>query len=245
MTLSHDRRAEAIRWLALALADGLFLWMYLSAAPIDALGEATVAAGKLRLGHSILVFAADWRHGMNGHSPIYMPGFFALTMAAWYWTRSQSVVGLVVGGLVALVAGLAVAWVAMPAGRTSAVAAFASEFHLPLGAAVSSTWQVVSVSAYTAACWTVLIVGSRKAITTRSLRPLAVTPVLYGVLAFTRRWSFEHLQSGDDIARWGKRLSEGDSVAIVSLLAIPLGALILLTATSRELAREKEVPLVM
>jgi hypothetical protein len=208
--------------------------MYLSTAPIDALGEATVAAGQLRLGESMLVFAADWRHGMNGYSPIYMPGFFALGIAAWYWTGRQSVPGLVAGGVIALVAGLAVAWVAMPVGRTSAVAAFAREFHLPLGAEVSSTWQVVSVSAYTAACWTVLVVGSRKAIAARSLRPLAVAPVLYGLLAFTRRWSFEHLRRGDDIARWGKRLTEGDAIAIGSLLAIPLVALILLKTTSHE-----------
>jgi hypothetical protein len=68
-----------------------------------------------------------------------------------------------------------------------------------------------------------------------SLRPLGVAPVLYGVLAFTRRWSFEHMRRGDDIARWAKRVTEGDTVAIVSLFAIPVVALILLKTTRREL----------
>jgi hypothetical protein len=43
------------------------------------------------------------------------------------------------------------------------------------------------------------------------------------------------MRRGDDIARWAKRVTEGDTVAIVSLFAIPVVALILLKTTRREL----------
>src|SRR5205085_5367591 len=92
--MTRERYGQGARWLALALADALFLWMFLSVAGIDAAGNTLVATGHPDLGHAIHVFAADWRHGLNGHSPLYMPGFFVLTPAVWYWSGKQSVAQL-------------------------------------------------------------------------------------------------------------------------------------------------------
>ena len=98
--------------------------MFLSVAGIDVAGNTLVATGHPDLGHAIHVFAADWRHGLNGHSPLFMPGFFVLTPAAWYWSGKQSVAQLLRGGATALLVGLLLASLAAPIGTAAAANAF-------------------------------------------------------------------------------------------------------------------------
>ena len=113
----RDAYERRICWVALALADGVFLWMFISVAQFDALGATLAPQGHLDIAARVFVFAADWRHGMNGHSPLFMPGFFALTPAAWYWSQTRSVEELLRGGALALLAGFLLALVAAPLGR--------------------------------------------------------------------------------------------------------------------------------
>jgi hypothetical protein len=86
-------RANRLRatslWLALVAANAFFLWMFLSVVHLEAPGNVAGGANDTLHLEAVLQFAADWRHGMAGNSPIYMPGFFALAAAAWYWTRNQ------------------------------------------------------------------------------------------------------------------------------------------------------------
>lgn len=232
-----------MRWVALALAYALFLWMFLSVAAVDAMGDTWVMAGHSGEGERMLTFAADWRHGMNGHSPIYMPGFFALTIASWYWLQKQPLSFLVGGGLIALIAGFALAWIAAPAGRAAASAAFIREFHVAPGTDIGATWAAVPVSAFTAVCWTVFVVACRTAITTGSMRLSALVASLYVVLGFVRHWwTLEHFGKGNDVARWATRVTQGDVVAIGSLLAMLLLAVFLVTTAmdDRPRARKSE-----
>jgi hypothetical protein len=226
---TYERR---ICWIALALADALFLGMFISVAQLDAQGAALTAQGHLDIGARILVFAADWRHGMNGHSPLFMPGFFALTPAVWYWSQKQSVEELLRRGALALLAGFLLALIAAPLGRAAADAAFVDQFHFAIQPNVGHTWQAVPISAFTAVCWTVLIVAVRKATTTGSTRPLVLVVGLYAVLGFTRHWwSVDHFREGNDVARWLSRIAQDDRVAIGSVLAMALLGLLFAKTT--------------
>jgi hypothetical protein len=230
-----ERYAQGARWLALALAYALFLWMFLSVTGIDVAGNTLVATGHPELGHAIHVFAADWRHGLNGHSPLFMPGFFALTPAAWYWSGKQSTAQLLRGGATALLAGLLLASLAAPIGIAAAANAFFDEFHLAVQSNFRDVWQAAAISAFTAICWTVLVVGIRRAITLGTSRPLALALGLYLLLGVSRNWwSLDHFRKGDDVARWETRAAEGDAVAIASVVAVPLLGWVLVTTIKDE-----------
>ena len=233
--MTWDRDGQGAQWLALALAYALFLWMFLSVADVDVTGANLLATGHPALGHAVQVFAADWRHGLNGHSPFFMPGFFALTPAAWYWSRGQSIAELLRGGTLALLAGLFLALFAAPFGRTAAARAFFDEFHFAVQPDSPASWQAAEISAFTSVCWTCLVVAIRRAITTGALRPLALVVGLYALLGVARDWwSVEHFRKGDDVARWETRAAQGDAVAIGSLLAVPLLGLVLARTIVRE-----------
>jgi hypothetical protein len=230
--MKGKRFAHAARWLALALAYALFLWMFLSVTGVDVAGNALVATGHPGLGHSVHVFAADWRHGLNGHSPLFMPGFFVLTPAAWYWSGRQTAAQLLLGGTTALLAGLVLALLAAPIGRAAAANAFFDEFHLTAQSSFREAWRAAATSAFTAICWTVLVVSVRRAMTVGTLRPLALVAGLYLLLGFSRHWwSLDHLRKGDDVARWEARVTQGDRVAIASLVAVPVLGVVLATTT--------------
>jgi hypothetical protein len=233
--IEGERYAERARWLALSLAYALFIWMFLSVTGVDVVANTLVATGQPELGHAIQIFAADWRHGLNGHSPLFMPGFFVLTPAAWYWSGSQSVAQLLRGGAAALLAGLLLAVLAAPMGRAAAASAFFEEFHLAVHSSFRDACQAAAISAFTAICWTVLVVAIRRAITVGTLRPLVLALGLYLLLGVSRHWfSLDHFKKGDDVARWETRAREGDAVAIASLVAVPLLGLILAATTKGE-----------
>jgi hypothetical protein len=239
--MTRERYEKGARWLALALAYALFLWMFFAVAEVDVIGSTLMATGHPVLGHAVQVFAADWRHGLNGHSPLFMPGFFALTGAVWFWSRTQSIAELFRGGALALLAGFSLALFAAPLGRAAAAQAFLDEFHFAVEPEFRDTLQAAPISAFTAICWTVLVVAIRRAITTGALRPLALVVCLYALLGFARHWwSLDHFRKGDDVARWETRAAQGDAVAIGSLVAVPLLVLVLAKTTVREGRRQRE-----
>jgi hypothetical protein len=241
--MMRDRYEKGARWLSLAFAYALFLWMFLSVAEVDVTGSTLMATGHPVLGQAVQVFAADWRHGLNGHSPLFMPGFFALTGAVWFWSRTQSIAELLRGGALALLAGFFLALFAAPLGRAAAAQAFLDEFHFAVQPEFRDTWRAAPISALTAICWTVLVVAIRRAITTGASRPLALAVGLYALLGFARHWwSLDHFRKGDDVARWETRAAQGDAVAIGSLVAVPLLGLVLAKTTMREGHRQNTKP---
>lgn len=199
--MTTDRLRATGLWLALIAADALFLWMFLSVARLEAAPQ----------------FVADWRHGMAGNSPIYMPGFFALAAAAWYWTRTQSLSRLLIDGVLALAAGSCVAWLAAPIGEAAATAAFAKTSAVNVPWTHSPVWHAGLIGAYTAACWTVFVVASKKALVLRTFRPFAVVPLPYVALVFARPWTVNGL-----LGVWGARAADGDPIALGSVVAIPV-----------------------
>ena len=214
--MSTARGGAVLLWLALVAADALFLWMFLSVAGIESASDMN---GQ---------FVADWRHGMAGNSPIYMPGFFALAPAAWYWTRPRPFVRLVGEGTAALLVGCAIAWHAAPVGQAASAAAFELRFGVSATEAQAPIWSATLVGAGTAACWSIFVVTSRLALMLRTLRPLALVPLPYIVLVLSRPWSVDRL-----LAVWATHAAHGDEVAIGSLLAIPILTTVFVRTTRR------------
>ena len=211
-----------IRWLGLVAAATLFLWMFLSVAALESAASGTGAAAlPPEVRQSAQRFVADWRHGMAGNSPIYMPGFFALACAAWYWTASQSRARLAIEGLAALVIGGGLAWLAAPLGQSAAMNAFDRRFEMGIEGDAAG-WRTALVGAGTAVCWTIFVLASRLALTRRTWRPFLLVPIPYLVLAFSRQWSVDRL-----LAVWAGRAANGDVVAIGSALAVPILAAVL------------------
>jgi hypothetical protein len=215
-------RLELARRAALLGAAGFFLWMFLAAAPLETLADSGGLTGRPRAdvvaeGYRV---AADWRHGMAGNSPLYMPGFFALAIAAWCWaesSRTSALRTIVEGGLL-LAGGCVVGRLCAGLATASVVAACARM----TGLTVVDAWPAPPARAaaqglYTAATWMVFVVACRRALARRSIAPLACVPPMAALLACVRPWTAD-----DFVALWIVRATAGDVVALGSAAAIPL-----------------------
>jgi hypothetical protein len=217
--------------LALFVAQTFFLWMFLAAAPIEALADdgALRAPGDGDVAVEAYRFAANWRHGMAGNSPIYMPGFFALAIAAWLWSATKTLGQLVIEGGGLLLVSLAVAWGCANAAEPVILASL--ERGVGSSAAApwpTPPWRAVLQGLYTAAAWMTVVVSCRRALAHRSFAPLLVVPPVAVVLALIRPWTV------DDFAKlWITRIARGDVVALASAIAIPLVGWILYRTEQR------------
>jgi hypothetical protein len=200
--------------------------MYLAADPLEQVASTrSITCGGPAACEAALRFAADWRHGMAGNSPLYMPGFFLLAIGTWVWARSTTGLGLVVQRTVSVAAAVVTAHAATAAGVGNVLKLYAAShpgFVLDVpgyGPAISASLAAV----YTAITWSVLVGGCRLALVTRSWWPLAPAPGFVLGLVFVRVWTVDHFT-----ALWWSRAVAGDAVAISSLLAIPVTATVLL-----------------
>ena len=210
----------------LFVADTLFVWMYLAADPLDQVASTrSITCGGPAACEAALRFAADWRHGMAGNSPLYMPGFFLLAIGAWVWAGSTTGLGLLVERTASIAAAVITALAATAAGVGSVLDLYAAS-HPGFVLGIAGSGPTVSASfaaAYTAITWSVLVGGCRLALVRRSWWPLAPAPGFVLGLAFARVWTVDHVT-----ALWWSRAVAGDAVAISSLLAIPVTATVLL-----------------
>jgi hypothetical protein len=208
---------------AVLVADTFFLAMFLGAAAIEATSSPPALS---------YAFAAQWRHGMAGNSPLYMPGFFAAAVAMWFWSMDKTV-GRTLGERAALlVASLGLATLTAPYTADLAL----RSFHDHTGTAVAGSHETPMGLAsfqgvYTLVAWSTFVIGSRIAIERRSLKPLAPALVANMLLVVVRPWTVDEFASF-----WWRRMLEGDLTAVFSsaLVVVTAGAL----ATS-ELADER------
>jgi hypothetical protein len=172
---------RSVSLLALFSAASFFLWMFLAVAPIEALADThgLVSVAGTDPMEQAYRFAADWRHGMAGNSPLYMPGFFALAGAAWVWSsanrRPRPIRQLGWEGGAVLAGALAAAWTASQAMGTIMVPAF----ERGAGVQVIAPWPPIPQRAivqglYTAATWMTTVVACRRALARPSIAPLLV-----------------------------------------------------------------------
>lgn len=199
---------------------GFFLWMFLAAATLERtadLGRIVVPPGQ-NARTVAYDFAAKWRHGMAGNSPIYMPGFFATAIAIWFWCDSRSLRRMLFEGAVLIAMASCCAAVLAPLAAPRIIADFRVQQDLIVSnTSTSWTWITFALGVYTLLTWSTLIVALRWSIRLRSLKPLAFPLGFYIVLALVRHWTVAGLSS-----QWTGRAMVGEPAAVVSFLLIPI-----------------------
>jgi hypothetical protein len=207
------------RTAALFAACVLFFWMFLAADPLEQLGAADrFSPGRPDVQELALSYAALWRHGMAGNSPLYMPGFLAVAAAAWWWMHAKRPSRMCIEGAAVMFSAIAVATALVIAVDDRVIASFEQQFALRHDGAVPrpSMWSAI-VAAYTLATWTIVVICCRQALEHRAWRPLWPIPLMTIGLVAIRAWTL------DDVQRiWYERLWKGDPAAVATALAIPI-----------------------
>lgn len=202
------------------IASILFLWMFFAASTLERtaeLGGISVPPGQdaRALAYE---FAAKWRHGMAGNSPLYMPGFFASAIAIWFWCAGRSLPRMLLEG--AILISIASVCATLLASFTAAriLHDFVAQEGVTVSHATSSgTWVAYAQGVYSLVTWSTVIIAARFSIRLRSLKPLLVPLALNLVLAFVRPWTV-----ADFTSRWVRQALDGETVAVISFLLVPI-----------------------
>lgn len=214
-----DRIVAAV---LLAAAQALFLWMFLSADPIETALRSEAA----------LAFAADWRHGMAGNSWLYMPGFFATAAAAWLYAATAPRLAPAHVGIIAVLA-TAIATLGFPAGARMAAGDYTMTTAVVLPAALPRfTARAAAQGVYTLATWSIFVLACRTALVRRTWRPFALPAVLTLGLMVIRPWTV-----GDFTSLWVRRIATADPVACASVAAIAALSALLALSVQRSQSR--------
>ena len=155
---------------------------------------------------------------MSGNSPLYMPGFFAVAIASWFWCNKKSLLRILSEGFTILAVATVCAAVLAP----YAAALIVSDFSEQAGVNISrfstaGTWTAWAQGIYSLLSWTTVIIASRWSIKLRSAKPLLLPLVLYFILAFVRPWTVT-----DFTSQWLKESLNGEPVAVISFLLVPI-----------------------
>lgn len=206
-------------WAFMLVTCIFFLWMFFAAATLERTADVGwISASAGRDARAIAYdFAARWRHGMSGNSPLYMPGFFAVAIASWFWCNQKSLLRMLLEGLILLAVAAVCAAVLAP----YAAARIVSDFKEQTGVSVSQvatagTWIAWAQGVYSLLTWTTVIIASRWSIKLRTPKPLLIPLVLNFVLAFVRPWTV-----ADFTSQWLKEAMDGKPTAVISLLLVP------------------------
>jgi len=188
------RGSEARLTAALVLAaQTLFLWMFLSADPIERLARGDLA---------VLLFASDWRHGMAGNSWLYMPGFFAVAAAVWLCGRHSPVPAIVTHLSASAAAATFVAAAGSILGARLAADQLLISTGIALGAALPGPSAIGTARGlYTLATWTSFVLACRHALAHRTWRPFIVPAVMSIGLALIRPWMVDDFTSENGAIR--------------------------------------------
>ena len=211
----HTRIAGRAATLALlTAADGLFLWMFLAADPLEQFAERLDTGGPVAA--EAVAFAASWRHGMAGNSWIYMPGFFATAAAIWLQGRRVSgrhaLAERVAAGLVGLIFAIA----AGPLGSSAIVRSFSETSGVQVAAATHyASAGALFRGVYTLVTWSAFVIACRAALIRWTLHPFAVPALLSVGLVLVRPWTVD-----DFVAHWKAGVASGSAPALASFALI-------------------------
>jgi hypothetical protein len=211
---------KSLSFATLIAADTFFLWMFFAAESVRAVATGREGASLELTTAASRMVATEWRHGMIGGWPFYMPGFFALTMAIAWWSRNGTWRRLLLSRLSALtVASLVAAWL------TPLATPWLERLLVDrIGPAMLTTPLVVSWSTaargwFTVGAWSVFVGLSVLAVQRR--RPAAILGAVPGFVAlhFTRSG-----EAGDLVQAWAVRAGGGEPEAWLTLALIPATA---------------------
>lgn len=206
---------------ALALAAcTLFLWMFFAAATLERTAElGGISAPPGRDARAVAYeFAARWRHGMAGNSPLYMPGFFAAAVAIWFWCAGKSLPQMLSEGVILIGAASLCAAALAPLAATQILADLVAQEGVAVPHAASSwTWAASAQGVYSLLTWSTVIIAARFCLRLKSLKPLLIPLTLNLVLAFVRPWTVANFTS-----RWMRETLDGETNALISFLLVPI-----------------------
>jgi len=231
--LEHGARygPALLFWAALCF----FLWMFLAAEGL----ERTAMAGRFAGAREATAveaadrYAYEWRHGMVGGWPIFIPGFFAVAIATVLWSRGRATRHLAWGALWLVMALLAAELLA-PLGTRWLVPSFEHDTGFVLqGSPSGATWSGALPGTLTVVSWVVLMVAAQASVSRRSIWPLLIPLLCYGALATLRPGAL-----GDLVRPWVHALRLGDPVALVSTALIPVVTVVLWQYCNRHPAAE-------
>jgi hypothetical protein len=218
------------------VACTFFLWMFFAAATLERTADlrAIAAPSGMDANAAAYEYAAKWRHGMAGNSPIYMPGFFAAAVAFWFWCAGKTLMRTLAEGFILI--GLASLFANFLAGLgvPSVMKGFRAQGFLVSEPASSGTWRTFAQGVYSLITWSVLIAAIRWSIQLKSPTPLLVPILLNLILAFVRSWTVAEFTS-----QWMRETVEGKSTAVISFLMIPMIASLISWIELRAYRRRK------
>jgi hypothetical protein len=198
----------------------LFLWMFFAAATLER--TADLSGISAPPGHDARAlayeFAAKWRHGMAGNSPLYMPGFFAAAIAIWFWCAGRSLPRILAEGAILISAASVCAALLAPLAAPRILNDFVAQEGITVSDSTSSgTWVAYAQGIYSLLTWSTFIIASRLSIRLRHPWPLLIPLVLNLVLAFVRPWTV-----ADFTSRWMRQTLDGEPTAVSSFLLVPI-----------------------
>lgn len=240
-TLQLDDTHRIAKLLGLFLTQTFFLWMFFTAGGLERLAEMDLISGAPEVKRIAFEFAARWRHGMTSGWWLYMPGFFATAIAVWFW-----VYGLTWRKLMAEFAGtiLLAVVVAMLLSPYS-TAMVVDDFQLQTGLRCNSSStavvaRVIAQGLFTLLNWSSFIAACQICLVQKSSRPLLFPAALSVILIFIRPFTV-----GDFTSFWWQQILQGEMVAILSALLIPVLAawfVWMLPSTQIDFRRESVTP---
>ena len=219
--MAEIKRKDSFLTSSLALvACVFFLWMFFAAATLEHTAElGWIAASPGQDARAVAYeFAARWRHGMAGNSPIYMPGFFAVAIAIWFWCAGKSLQRILSEGVLLLGAAGVCAALLAPYTAPLIISDFVAQEGFNVSRASSSgTWIAWAQGVYSLLTWSTVIIAARWSIRLKSPKPLLIPLGLNLVLAFVRPWTV-----ADFTSQWIRQALDGEPVAVISFLLIPI-----------------------
>jgi hypothetical protein len=199
--------------------------MFLAAVSLERTAEAGRFLGADAADAAALadIYSSDWRHGMTGDWPLYVPGFFAMAIATVLWSRGRTIRSQLAEGSLALLLALLAARLLAPMGARWIIASFEQDTGLALlGSPVGAMWSGAVAGVLTVVSWAALMVAVQISVTRRSIWPLLAPLACYSALAVLRPG-----EAGELMRPWAEALWDGDAVAIISTALMPPIAAIL------------------
>jgi len=204
VALALRSTAAYVPLLLLFAALFFFLWMFLAAESL----EETAAAGRFLSPEGADAtalaerYSYEWRHGMAGGWPLFVPGFFAVAVATVLWSSGRTSGVLAVEGGVALLFALLAAKLLAPLGTDRLVPSFERDSGLVLaGSPLEASWGASLPGILTLVSWAALVVALQISVTRRAILPLLAPLACYSVLAVLRPGDF-----GDLVRPWALAL---------------------------------------
>jgi hypothetical protein len=157
-------------------------------------------------------YAYEWRHGMAGRWPFFVPGFFAVGIGTALWARGKTIHRIVGEGIAALSAATLIARFLARFGTRRLIRSFERDSGFECEREpLEPTLAGAATGGLTVASWTALVVAAQRSVIKKSAWPLLIPLALYAWLASLRRGDFGLLA-----LPWIRRAVKGDSTAINS-----------------------------